>query len=457
LDPDPASYHPPPSVFFPADFLPGTALIVAGIIALLILLMLSAWFSGSEAALASLGASKRAPLTRTRRQSRLLENPRALLITLLILNTVINVSAACIAAFLAAVAAQAAGIASTPMLILGMAVFTTVLLVMGELTPRIVAPRLAPAFVGTGSGPLLAIHRVMAPFSTWLARSTELFRRRSVSDDARISNEELKAMVDAGEAQGTIEEQERELIYSIVEFGETTAREVMISRVDMVALPMSATMQIAVETIRTSGHSRLPLFVEHIDNVVGIVHAKDLLPYLGNGQQNDTINWAEIARPPLFVPLGKKLDDLLREFQSTKTHIAIVVDEYGGTAGLVTLEDILEEIVGDIRDEHDDGEPPLFERLDDDAIRVDARINLDDLEEILELRFDPDDFDFETVGGLIFHLTGAIPVEGEEVVYENLSLYVENVSNHRIGTVIIRDAATAVDESDNSDGQEKQD
>ena len=420
--------------------------------------MLSAWFSGSEAALASLRASARGSLSfRNRKQSPLLENPRAVQITLLILSTVVNVAAAVIAAMLTALAAQAAGLAQAPMLVAEVVVFAAVLLIMGELTPRMVAPRFAPAFARAGAGPLLAIHRAMSPISTWLARSTDLFRRRIKSGAPRISNEELKAMADAGEAQGTIEEEERDLIYSIVEFGETTVREVMVSRVDMVALPMSASMQTAVEAIRTSGHSRLPLYVEHIDNVVGIIHAKDLLPYLGNGPADDSIEWSEIARAPLFVPLGKMLDDLLREFQSTKTHIAIVVDEYGGTAGLVTLEDILEEIVGDIRDEHDDGEPPLFERLDDGGIRVDARINLDDLEEILDLHFDPDDFDFETVGGLIFHLTGSIPVEGEEFVYENLSLSVENVTNHRIGTVLIREASPAENETDARGGDENQD
>lgn len=380
---------------------------------------------------------------------RLLEDPRSILVTILILNTVVNVGAAIVAAALTGAVAASMGWNPALALALEVVALTFVLLVLSEISPKLVAARHAPAFSRTVSAPLLAAHRTLSPVSMMLARSTDIFRDRIKRGSKRISNDELKAMADVGEAHGTLEEEERELIHSIVEFGETTVREIMVSRVDMVALPVTASVADAVEMIRTSGHSRLPLFVEHLDNIVGVVYAKDLLPYLGNTAEAH-LDWTRMARAPMFVPPGKKLDDLLKEFQAKKTHIAIVVDEYGGTAGLVTLEDVLEEIVGDIRDEHDESEPAMYEQLDGDLYRVDGRINLDDLDEVLDVDIDADQFDFETLGGLIFHLAGAIPVEGEEIVYDRLAMRVETVDNHRIGKVLIRLLPEDADEGGNA-------
>ncbi|MFW5972767.1 MAG: hemolysin family protein [Bacteroidota bacterium] len=443
MDPDPSPHLSLFSVLLVAvDFFAGTAPLVIGATVLAVLLILSGLFSGSEVALFSLTSSARESLSlkedrASARVLSLLENPRAILVTILILNTVVNVAAAILAAVLTGALASQMGWDPGLTIALEVLVLTFVLLVLSEMSPKLIATRHAPAFSRTVSGPLLFAHRTLAPLSLMLARSTDMFRDRLKRGSRRISSEELKAMADVGEAHGTLEEEERELIYSIVEFGETNVREVMVSRVDMVALPVTASIDDAIELIRSSGHSRIPLFIEHLDNIIGVIYAKDLLPYLGrNGV--DHIDWTRMARTPMFVPPGKKLDDLLREFQAKKTHIAIVVDEYGGTAGLVTLEDVLEEIVGEIRDEHDESEPSMYERLDENVYRIDARINLDDLSDDLGIDIDGDQFDFETLGGLIFHLTGSIPVEGEEVVHENLAIRVETVENHRIGKVLVR-------------------
>jgi CBS domain containing-hemolysin-like protein len=177
--------------------------------------------------------------------------------------------------------------------------------------------------------------------------------------------------------------------------------------------------------------------VEHLDNILGIVYAKDLLRYLTMHEREDGIDWTRIARPPMFVPLGKNLDDLLNDFQSKKTHIALVVDEYGGTAGLVTLENVLEEIVGDIRDEHDESEEALFEALGDGSYRCDGRIDLDDLNDVLEIDIDTESLDVETLGGLVFHVAGDIPEIGDTVHFEGLRITVETIENHRIGQVLV--------------------
>jgi putative hemolysin len=415
----------------------------AQLLVLVLLLLASALFSGSEVALFSLDSSAREALAlasdrASTRVLALLENPRQLLVTILILNTIVNVGAAILAALMVASVAHALGWNPTWTVLSEMVALTFVLLVVSEITPKLIASRHAPAYSRNVSGLLAVLHHVLGPVSRRLASIMAALQQRFTDASShRLSPEDLKAMAEIGEAHGTLEEEERELIHSIVEFGETTVREVMVSRLDVVALSVSSTLDDALAVIRDSGHSRLPLYVEHLDNILGIVYAKDLLPYLTGTNGTPKLDWTRIARPPMFVPLGKRLDDLLRDFQSKKMHLAIVVDEYGGTAGLVTMEDILEEIVGDIRDEHDDGEEPLYQKLDEYSYRFDARINLDDLNEVLGIELETEDFDFETLGGLIFHLAGAIPSVGDEVEYGSLRMTVETTEHHRIGRVLV--------------------
>ncbi len=429
------------------------AALTAQILLLLLLLLASALFSGSEVALFSLDTAAKDALADAadRASSRVLalvEQSRQVLITILILNTVVNVGAAILSAIMVAGIAEALGWSATLTILTEMAVLTFILLVVSEITPKLIASRNASGFSRRVSGILLFLHRLMTPVSFRLARAMSAVQNRlKAVGSHRISSEDLKAMAEIGEAHGTLEEEERDLIYSIVEFGETTVREVMVSRLDMAALSVTETLPEALELIRSSGHSRLPLYVEHLDNIMGIVYAKDLLPHLSTANENQHIDWTKIARPSMFVPLGKKLDDLLRDFQTRKTHMAIVVDEYGGTAGLVTLENVLEEIVGDIRDEHDEGEAALFERIDEDIYRFDGRINLDDLNEIAGIELDTEAFAFETLGGLIFHLTGSIPAEGDEIDHEPLHMRVETVENHRIGKVLVQINRTAYNDA----------
>ncbi len=447
MDPD----SPPLSFSF--DLL-GLALaldptVVWMLIVFMFLLVVSAFFSGSEVALFSLDTSARETLAQaedraSRRVLALIEQPRPLLITILLLNTLVNVSAAILAALMTKRLAEHLQIDHTIVFFVEAVVLTFVLLVVSEITPKLVATQHNLAYSRRASGLLMLMHRLFGPLSRVLSRSMRglqhLFRPRIRQ---RLSSDDLKAMADIGQAHGTLEEEERELINSIVEFGDTSVREIMISRLDMVALPVTSSLPEALNLIRAYGHSRLPLYVDHLDNILGVVYAKDLLPYLKNGQHKARVDWTRLMRPPMFVPLGRKLDDLLKDFQRKKTHLAIVVDEYGGTAGMVTLEDVLEEIVGDIRDEHDEPEEVLFEVLDEATFRIDARIDLDDFNDLLGLELDTESFDFETLGGLIFHLSGEIPSQGDKIEHPPLVLRVESVENNRIKKVLVTVVAPA--------------
>ena len=425
-------------------------------VVLLVLLLASAVVSGSEVALFSLDASLKESLHRakdkaSRRVLALLEKPRHLLITILLLNTLINVSAAILAALITENIASGFGLSRTTVFVLEVIVLTFVLLVISEITPKLIASQHAVSYSRYVAGPLRMFYRVLYPIvallAFWMQRTQRRFQRWFMPDTPELlSTEDLKAMAEIGEAHGSLEEGEREWIHSIVEFGDTSVRAIMINRLDVTAIPVTATLPEALELIRTSGHSRLPLYIDHLDNILGIIYAKDLLPYLRNGNGTHRLDWTRLMRPPMFVPQGKKLDDLLKDFQRRKTHLAIVVDEYGGTAGMVTLEDVLEEVVGDIRDEHDEAETEFYEKLGDGHYRVEARIDLDDLNDLLNLNLDTESFDFETLGGLIFHLTGDIPSEGEKVDYGRLTMQVETVENNRIRHVHIQIAPPTKDE-----------
>jgi CBS domain containing-hemolysin-like protein len=208
----------------------------------------------------------------------------------------------------------------------------------------------------------------------------------------------------------------------------------MVPRIDIVALPVSATLDEMVDTIVQAGHSRIPIYEESIDNVVGILYAKDLLPKLKGGRPLDL---RKILRMPLFVPESISIDDLLHMLQRQKVHIAIVLDEYGGTAGLVTIEDLIEQIVGEIQDEYD-VEEPMIEPLSDDEARVDGRAGVDDLAEHFGIEFTGDDKEqYDTVGGLVYHQIGGIPKVGDTVEVGGLALTVESTDGRRVGKVLV--------------------
>jgi CBS domain containing-hemolysin-like protein len=226
-----------------------------------------------------------------------------------------------------------------------------------------------------------------------------------------VTEEEIKTLVDAGEEGGVIEEGEKEMIYSVFDFGETVAREIMVPRIDMLGLEVGTSVSEAIEAVVSAGHSRIPVYEETIDNIVGLVYGKDLLRV---GRECDpSVALRSLLRPAYFVPESKKVADLLSELQQQRIHMAIVVDEYGGVAGLVTLEDIMEEIVGEIRDEYDINEESLFEQAGEGEYLFNGRINFDEVADLLHLG--PVESDSDTLGGFIYAQLGRVPVPGEKV------------------------------------------
>lgn len=248
-----------------------------------------------------------------------------------------------------------------------------------------------------------------------------------------VSEEELLAVAEAAEASDAIEPEERELIGQIIEFGDTVAREVMVPRTDMVVMSHQHTVEEAIGIVIDHGYSRVPVYADGIDDVVGVVHAKDLMR--AEREQGASSPAVAVARTPRFVPETKRISLLLREMQAEKFHIAIVVDEYGGTAGVVTMEDLIEELVGEIVDEFD-VEVPMIERMAPATVRVNGRVPIDELSDVLGAPLPNGDWD--TVGGLIFNTLGHVPNEGETLVVDGWELLVERVTGRRIARVIVK-------------------
>jgi putative hemolysin len=248
-----------------------------------------------------------------------------------------------------------------------------------------------------------------------------------------VTDEEIRQLSNGEEEEEEIEEEERELIHQIFEFGDTVVREVMVPRPDMITLKVDASRDEALEKIVEAGYSRIPLYDGDTDNILGVLYAKDLLKKMHESEA--PVKLAKLARDPTFVPETKKVSELLREMQEQRVHMAIVVDEYGGTAGLVTIEDLLEEIVGEIVDEYD-VEEPLVEPIDDESIRVDAKMPIDEVNELLSVELPHEEWD--TVGGLVFGLTGRVPVAGESVRYDSVEFVTERVAGRRVQKVVIR-------------------
>ncbi len=260
--------------------------------------------------------------------------------------------------------------------------------------------------------------------------------RRSRALDEIPEGDDLVRLMEIEEDNGGFEESERKMIRGIINLEETSVHETMVPRIDIAAVDTEATLDDATRIIMDKGYSRVPLYEETIDNVVGILYAKDIMKYLASsGSDRSAVKLRDLARPPFFVPESKKVDELLADMRLNKVHIAIVVDEYGGTAGLVTIEDLLEEIVGEIEDEYD-REEPTVQKIDEGDVIVDARVGIDDLNDLLGVQIESEDFD--TVGGFVYHHLGKIPIVGDEVQADGLNLRVLSVLGRRIKKVRVR-------------------
>ncbi|MGH1365110.1 MAG: hemolysin family protein [Calditrichia bacterium] len=400
------------------------------------LLGLSAFFSGSETSYFSLSQSVvdnflHSSDRKEERVGRLLQKPRHLLITIIVGNTIVNISIASLAAIVTTRISFAMGFDERLALLVDVIVVTAVILVLSEIFPKVVAVRNPQSFAKRCSGLLKIVHVLFTPVTLPLSRFTRLVQHTvGLSEDkTMLSEQELMTLVEVGEEHGALEKEEKEMIHSIFEFGETTVKEIMIPRTDMVAVEINSGLDSIMTLVKSKLLSRIPVYENRIDNVVGILYVKDLLPLISHSD-NDGFKLHELMREAHFVPEQKKIDDLLREFQKDRRHMALVVDEYGGISGLVTLEDVIEEIVGEIQDEYDK-EQPLFSVVEDNVFLVDGRMSIEEVNEALDLDL-PTEEGVETISGFILSLLGSLPEEKERAYYNGYEFVVESVRRNRI-------------------------
>jgi putative hemolysin len=424
---------------------------VTELLVIILLTLLEGFFVAAEIALVSVRRSRVDQLVEegnegARRVRRLIDEPGRFLAVAQLGLTVLGFFASAYTAVTLTDGLKTlmtdAGVANGTAQVIALIVVTVILalftIVFGELVPKTLALAHPERFAMTLSGPIDLLARIFAPVIALLTGVTSAIARvfgAEVRPEAQISAEELMLIVERGGEQGVLEAEEEQMIHAVIELGERRLHEVMVPRIAIVALPASAGLEEAIDLVVDEGHSRIPVFEESIDQVIGILYAKDLLPILKNGSESRP-SLRSLLRTPVFVPESMTIDDLLHEFQRRKVHIAIVLDEYGGTAGLVTIEDLLEEIVGEIQDEYDVEEPMLV-RLSEDEVRIDGRADVDELAEAFETELGLEDgAEYDTVGGLIFHRLGGVPKPGDRVSVDGLVLTVESTDGRRVGKVL---------------------
>jgi len=410
---------------------------------LLILFFLSAFFSGSEVALFSLDKRKlkdsfsKYPLIE-RYIFQLLDYPRRLLVTILVGNTIVNVAASIVAVSLAIDYADYSKLSLNLVLTVQIILLTILIVIFGDLIPKVWATKKPLSFAKVISIPLFWISVIFYPVSETLTEIIKMMVSKIKFDKTKsaMSPEEISELADLSHERGAIIEEEHGLINGIVGFRKVLVHEVMTPRVDMVCVSIESDFETILKIVTSSGHSRIPLYENNLDKIIGIIYAKDILPFLMNETLRKNLSLAKIARKVLFIPETKKIDDLMREFQEKKMHQAIVVDEYGGTSGLITLEDIMEEIIGEIRDEYDKEETQVT-KLTENSYLVLGKISVDDVNELLNAKLPVSEGEFETLGGLVLNYAGHIPKEGYSFQLENYKFTVKEVSNKRIKKVLI--------------------
>lgn len=268
------------------------------------------------------------------------------------------------------------------------------------------------------------------PIRKLLANLANYLQREEKGEKLNITEEEIEILLDVSQKEGVIDEEESEMLHSILQFKRVIIREIMTPRTEIAALDQDSTIEDVLKIANTEKFSRIPVYEENIDNVVGVIYMRDLLKYWG--KKADTIKIIDICRKPFFVPETKNVEELFKEFKKKKTHMAIVIDEYGGTAGIVTFEDILEEIVGDIQDEYDFEEDEII-KVSNNSYIIDARIDLDEFEDYFETTIPREKY--ETLGGFIYHLTGKVPQRGDKVVFEGFEFEVDKGNDRKIDKV----------------------
>jgi len=406
---------------------------------LIVLLLCSAMISGAEVALFGLSPTEANEIQEQKTAKgniliKLLERPKKLLATILIANNAINIGVVLLFnvigdTLFSNINYLLFGVVSLRFL-LEVVVATFLILMFGEILPKIYANRNRMDFSHFMAYPLKVLDFIFSPFSLPMRAGTIFLYDKLGKEKSSLSVDQLSQALELT-ADGDTTKEEQKILQGIVSFGNTDTKQVMRPRIDIFSLNDQMKFLEVLEEIKKNGYSRIPVFSDNIDNVLGVLYVKDLLPYL----DRKSFNWTTLIRDPYFVPENKKLDDLLAEFQEKKNHLAVVVDEYGGTSGIVTLEDIIEEIVGDISDEFDD-EDLIFSKLDDYNYVFEGKTTLKDFYRVVKLEeetpFEENKGESETIAGFVLEIAGSFPKRGEQVVFESYKFVVESLDKKRL-------------------------
>lgn len=401
---------------------------------LIILLILSGLISGSEVALFSLSKSdikSKSDLKSFIIVDKLLKEPNKLLATILITNNLINIG---IVILFTKIGALLFHSIDPPIVkfLLEIVVATFLILLFGEILPKIYASRNNISFSRIIAYPLRILDVIFSPISYPMQRFSNYIKDKIAIQNSNISIDHISHALDLTSPEETTS-QEQKILKGIVNFGNIETKEIMRPRMDIFALEAELTSNEVIHSINKTNHSRIPIYKENLDEIIGVLHIKDLLPFL----ENKEFEWKNLLREPLFIPENKKLDDLMLEFQEKRVHLAIVVGEYGGTSGLVSLEDVIEEIVGDISDEFDD-DNLLYSKIDDNNFTFDAKTSLHDFCRIIKidkLIFDKYKVDSETIAGFILEISKSFPKNSSEINFMNLIFKIESIDKKRIKQV----------------------
>lgn len=433
------------------DLDPFSSSLILSLIQIIILLFFSGLISGTETAFFAIDKTTRNLLENddsasSKRVLKLLEDNQNLLITILIMNNIINIVIAVKTTILTQLLAETYNWNFALSMGINVVLITFILLLVGEIIPKVYAIKDSLYYAKRVSLFILIVQTILKPISKIFQKFTDLFTKAMNVEfnPTQFSEEELKTLIDISEETGTIENEEKEMISSIMDFSDTTVKEVMVPRIDMIAVDSTTQMSEFIAQVKESHFSRIPIYEERIDNIIGIVYIKDLISYIGKDSLKD-VTLPDLVHKAYYVPEQKKIQDLLNEFQSQKMHMAIVVDEYGGTSGLVTLEDIIEEIVGEIQDEYD-FEEPLINQIDESNYEIDGKLQIEEFNENLPIDI-PEEDGVETISGFIHHLTGKLPEESDIINYENFEFTIKEVDNRRINKIHL----TIHDKNNNSD------
>lgn len=411
------------------------------VILLVILVGMSAFFSASETALTAFNRGKLKGIAeKSDRTAELLKiwlkRPNEMLTALLIGNNIVNILASSIAT---TVAIQTYG-DSPKAIAIATAGMTLLLLIFGEITPKVVAKAYSTTISGIVINVIYILSRVFYPVSHILMFMSKIISRlfgvKIDNIEFLITEEEIKSVVSVGEEEGVIEEEEKKMIHSIFEFTDTTVKEIMIPRTTVFALEAGKTLNEVWESIISTGYSRIPVYDERIDNIIGVFYLKDLFNIIKEGKLD--IQVRDFIREAYFVPESKPLFEMLEEFKKMQIHMAIVIDEYGGTAGIITIEDLIEEIVGDINDEFDIEHDEEIKKVADNKFIVDALIDIEYLNNELSINL-PVSEDYDSLGGYIYAILGRVPIEKDSVFNEDntIEIKVLQVDNKRIVKALI--------------------